>query len=239
VRTSRRPGAGIEVEVTANGIRTICFDVDGTLVEHPEGKTIWQLVNERYAGGDDLNRARMAAFRRGDITYAEWVALDVGDWATHGVGRREIEGIVRGELQPVPGAFETVETLATRGYTLALVSGTLNVTVELLLSRLPFSYRFTNRIWFDEDGRIRGWRATRYDGEGKARALERIAAAEGISCRECAFVGDHWNDVPALGRAGFGVAYRPKDEAVRKAASAVIDDGPLSALLSWFPGPGR
>jgi HAD superfamily phosphoserine phosphatase-like hydrolase len=225
--------------VTADGIRTICFDVDGTLVEHPEGKTIWQLVNERYAGGDALNRSRMEAFRRGDITYAEWVALDVGDWATHGVGRLEIEGIVRDELRPVPGAFETVGALAGRGYTLALVSGTLNVTVDLLLSQLPFAYRFTNRIWFDDEGRIRRWRATRYDGEGKARALERIATAEGISCEECAFVGDHWNDIPALHRAGFGVAYRPKEEAVRRSANAVIEEGPLSALLDWFPGPAR
>ncbi|MCU0230602.1 MAG: HAD family phosphatase [Acidobacteria bacterium] len=225
--------------MTATGIRTICFDVDGTLVEHPEGKTIWQLVNERYAGGDELNRERMRAFRGGDITYAEWVELDVGDWASHGVGRAEIEGIVLGELQPVPGAFETVAQLAGRGYTLGLVSGTLNVTVDLLLSRLPFTYRFTNRIWFDEQGRIRRWRATRYDGEGKARALERIAAAEGISCAECAFVGDHWNDIPALTRAGFGVAYRPKEEEVRRAARAVIESGPLSAMLEWFPGPAR
>lgn len=223
----------------AAGIRAIVFDVDGTLVEHPEGKTIWQLVNERYAGGGLLNRARMDAFRRGEITYAEWVALDVGDWATHGVGRETIESIVRTELRPVPGALDAVAALHDRGYPLALVSGTLNVTVDLLLAGLPFVFRYTNRIWFDRDGRIRRWKATRYDGEGKARALERISARLGLTCEECAFVGDHWNDLAALRRAGLGIAYRPKDDAVRAAAGVVIDEGPLTRLLDWFPGPGR
>ncbi len=223
----------------AEEIRAIVFDVDGTLVEHPEGKTIWQLVNERHAGGDALNRARMEAYRRGEITYAEWVALDVSDWAAHGVGREMIEAIVRNELRPVPGALETIAALDGRGYPLALVSGTLNVTVDLLLAELPFLYRFTNRIWFDHEGRIRSWKATPYDGEGKARALERIASRLGLTCGECAFVGDHWNDIAALRRAGLGIAYRPKDDAVRSAASVVIDDGPLTQLLDWFEGPGR
>ena len=28
----------------------ICFDVDGTLIEHPSGKVIWEVLNEKYVG---------------------------------------------------------------------------------------------------------------------------------------------------------------------------------------------
>ena len=56
----------------------VAFDVDGTLVEHPEEKTVWEVLNARFVGGDDLNRERYADYRAGRLSYAEWVSLDVG-----------------------------------------------------------------------------------------------------------------------------------------------------------------
>jgi phosphoserine phosphatase len=216
-------------------IRIVCFDVDGTLVHHPEGKTVWQVLNERFLGDMALNRARFDLFRAGRISYGEWVALDIGDWIARGVGRTEIENTIRETLTVVDGARGTMDELRARGYRLGVVSGTLDITLELLLSGFPFDCVYTNQVFFDGAGKIVGWQATSFDVDGKARALEQIAARFGLGVEQCAFVGDHWNDLAALARAGLGVAFHPKDDEVSRAADIVVPDGPLTRLLDLFP----
>lgn len=216
-------------------IRVVCFDVDGTLVHHPQGKTVWQVLNERFLGDDAKNHERYALFQAGRLGYAEWVALDFGDWIGRGVTRAQIEAVIREALHAVPGARETMETLAARGYRLAIISGTIDLTIELLLPGLPFGRIYSNRVFFAGDGSISGWEATAYDVEGKARAIGEVAHAFGVTPAQCAFVGDHWNDLAALATAGLGVAFCPKDDAVRAAADVVIEEGPLTRLLPHFP----
>lgn len=219
-------------------IRVVCFDVDGTLVQHPEGKTVWQVLNERFLRDQALNKVRFEQFRSGRISYAEWVGLDIGDWIARGVGREDIESAVRETLVPVDGARETIDVLRSRGYRLGVVSGTLDVTLDLLLRDVLFDRVYTNKIFFDGAGRIAGWEATRFDVDGKARALEQIARGFGVGVERCAFVGDHWNDLAALTLAGLGVAFHPKDDDVRRAADVVVEEGPLTRLLDLFPEIG-
>ena len=219
-------------------VRVICFDVDGTLVHHPAGKTVWQVLNDRFLGDPALNAARFEDFRVGRLSYAEWVALDVGDWVVRGADRGQIEKIIRETLTVVHGARETLEALRRRGYRLAVISGTIDLTLDLLLEGFPFDRVFTNKLFFDGKGRICGWLATPYDVGGKARALDRVAAEFGVDARRCAFVGDHWNDLAALERAGLAIAFHPKDDEVRGAADIVIEGGSLTRLLDIFPEIG-
>lgn len=217
-------------------IRIVAFDVDGTLVHHPQHQTVWQILNRRWLTPPGLNRERFEAYRAGRITYAEWVALDIGDWSARGVRRAQIVDAIRAELCAAPGASETVATLNARGYRLIVVSGTLDLTIELLLPELSFHRVFTNRIWFQTDGRIRGWRATPFDVAGKAVAFTSLARAHGWDAEHVAFIGDGWNDISALRAAGLGIAVHPKEQAVREAAQVVIEEGSLTQLLALLPG---
>ena len=58
----------------------VAFDVDGTLVHHPEDKTVWEVLNRRFTGSDDQNALRWDLYNRGKLSYAEWVTLDIGSW---------------------------------------------------------------------------------------------------------------------------------------------------------------
>ena len=58
----------------------IAFDVDGTLVHGPDGKTVWEVLNQRFIGDSTVNRERYARYRAGEISYAEWVELDGQPW---------------------------------------------------------------------------------------------------------------------------------------------------------------
>ena len=88
----------------------VAFDVDGTLVEHPEEKTVWEVLNARFLGADDLNRERYAAYKAGRLSYAEWVTLDVGGWRDAGATRGSmLESL--GPLRLVDGARESLVAL--------------------------------------------------------------------------------------------------------------------------------
>lgn len=208
----------------------VAFDVDGTLVEHPDDKTVWQILNERFTGSDDPNRERLELYRSGKLSYADWVALDVGSWKEAGALR---EDLVRAfaPLRLVRGAAEALAALKREGARLAVISGTLDLLLDSLFPDHPFDEVYTNRIVFDASGRIDSWWATPFDMEGKAVALRTIAEREGVPLSRCAFVGDHSNDLSAARIAGFAIAFNPKCAEMEAIASVVVRSGDLRDVL--------
>lgn len=65
----------------------VAFDVDGTLVTHPEDKTVWEILNRRFIGDDTINQERFARYRAGKLAYSDWVALDIQGWRDAGACR--------------------------------------------------------------------------------------------------------------------------------------------------------
>lgn len=211
----------------------VAFDVDGTLVEHDEEKTVWEILNRRYTGSDDQNVARYAAYKAGRLSYAEWVTLDVGAWRAAGATRDDMTEAIAG-LSLVQGARETVAALKAAGMRLAVISGTIDFLLDTLFPDHPFDEVYTNRIAFDENGKISGWTATPFDMDGKAVALRAIAMRERIELSRCAFVGDHANDLSAARLAGFAIAFNPKDAELERAAGAVVRSRDLRDILPYL-----
>ena len=211
----------------------IAFDVDGTLVRHPTGKVIWEVLNLRYGGSEEVNRARYEMHHRGELPYDEWVALDVGGWRSAGATRAEILDSVD-EFELIDGARDTVNELKRRGFKLAVISGTIDIVLDHLFPDHPFDDVHTNKIFFGEDGKLESWQATAFDGHGKPVALREIARSHDIPLERSAFVGDGENDVPLLGVSGFFVAYQPKSRRLEAGADLVIKDEGLHGLLDVF-----
>jgi phosphoserine phosphatase len=211
----------------------ICFDVDGTLVMHPEGRVIWEVLNIRYGGSDEINRRRYDRFLAGKMAYEEWVRLDVGGWIEAGATKGDILEAVS-EFRLIDDARETVTALKKRGFRLAVISGTIDIILDTLFADHPFDDVHTNRIYFDADGKVDSWYATPFDGAGKPRALRKIAEKHGIPLSRTAFVGDGENDVPLLGVPGCFVAFQPKSQKLEAGADLVIKDEGLRRLLEIF-----
>ena len=218
---------------TRREIDLICFDVDGTLVRHPTGMVIWEVLNIRYGGSRETNKHRYRMYHDGEITYDQWVALDVGGWRAAGATRGEILESVA-EFTVVDDARETVDELKQRGFGLAVISGTLDIVLNTLFPRHPFDDVYTNQIFFDDDGKLTSWRATPFDGHGKPEALREITRRHDIPLSRTAFVGDGHNDIPLLGVAGMLVAYQPKSRELEAGADLVIKDEGLHRLLDVF-----
>ena len=110
----------------------ICFDVDGTLIEHPDGLVIWEVLNQRYIGNRRINRKRLEMFQSGEISYDEWVKLDVEGWVAAGATRDDVYDAVS-EFELIEGAYETVHEL------MALAIDDKNVRVGMVASIQTFS----------------------------------------------------------------------------------------------------
>lgn len=212
----------------------IFFDVDGTLVVHPENKVVWEILNIRFNGDDSANHVRYRQYMTGEITYPEWVALDVGDWLRAKATRGQILEAIS-ELRLINGVPETLAELKRRGHKLVIVSGTLDIVVDTLLPEHPFDDVFVNRIFFDSDGMLVDWKPTPYDVDGKARALREVAAREGVPIERCAFVGDSFNDVEIAREAGFSVAFNSKCEDLIEVCDVAMRGDNLEVLLPLFP----
>ena len=216
--------------MTGRRFDLVAFDVDGTLVHHPEDKTVWEVLNGKFTGSDDQNAERWRLYDAGKLSYAEWVALDIDSWRKAGATRDQI---VRSftPLSLVEGARETLETLKASGVKLAVISGTLDLLLDTLFPGHPFDEVYTNRIVFDASGRIEHWHATPFDMDGKGVALRSIALREEIPLARCAFVGDHVNDLAAARLAGCAIAFNPKSAELEAAAHAVVRSNDLRDIL--------
>ena len=212
----------------------VVFDVDGTLIVHPTGQVVWEVLNRRWGASRQANTERMQLHREGRLPYREWVRLDVEDWQRAGAGREEIVGALR-EFRLVEGAAETLATLQARGYRLAAVSGTIDALLDTVLPDHPFERLYCNRLRFGPGGAIVGWEATPFDFDGKARALARLSEELAVPADRIAFVGDDVNDVDAARAAAFSAAYRPRSEALAAVCDVVVRDGSLAQILPWFP----
>ena len=211
----------------------VCFDIDGTLVRHPSGLVIWEVLNLKYGGSKEINRFRYQMYCEGKLSYERWVQLDVSSWIEKGATREEIVESVR-EFSLFDRARETVHELKRRGLMLGVISGTLDIVLDTLFPDHPFDEVYTNKIFFDERGRLSTWEATRFDTHGKPDALREIAGRHGVPLSRTAFIGDGENDIPLLGVTGCFVAFRPRSRELADGADVILREGELEKLLDLF-----
>ncbi len=208
----------------------ICFDVDGTLVRHPSGKVIWEILNRRFTGDDAVNAQRHRWYDEGKITYPQWVEMDVQGWIDSKATRGDIVEAIR-EFEHFEGAHRTLYELKRRGARLAVISGTLDVVIDTMFPEHPFDDVYSNRLVFDARGRLTGWEATPFDLEGKPVALRELSKKHDVSLARAAFVGDGANDIPMVGVAGCVVAFNPRSKELERRANHVVREPNLSLLL--------
>jgi phosphoserine phosphatase len=225
--------AGPECGDSMKRIDLIGFDVDGTLIRHPQGRVIWEVLNLRFGGTDEQNRQRYQRYLNGDVTYDQWVEMDVSDWIRAGATREDVMNCVA-EFELIGGAREAVDELKAMGFKLAVISGTIDIVIDTLFPEHPFDDVYTNRVFFNSEGLLDSWRATPFDWHGKADALRQISARHGVPLSRSAFVGDGDNDVSLLGVSGFFVAFQPRSQRLAREADVVISDNTLHRLPEVF-----
>ena len=202
--------------------RLFAFDMDSTLIE---GEVIDELA--KLAGvADEVVKVTEAAMR-GEIEFQESFRRRVA------LLRGLPEAKVRDLLATIPlveGAEQLIGTLKMLGYKTAILSGGFHFFAHHLQTRLGIDYVFANDLDMN-DGIVTGEvRTPIVDGARKAELLRQIAGQENISLDQVVAVGDGANDLPMLGIAGMGIAFRAKP-LVRQTASHAVSFLGLDSLL--------
>jgi phosphoserine phosphatase len=202
--------------------RLFAFDMDSTLIE---GEVIDELA--KLAGvSDEVVKVTEAAMR-GEIEFQESFRRRVA--LLRGLKETRVRELLH-TIPLVEGAEHLIGTLKMLGYKTAILSGGFNFFAQHLQKRLGIDYVYANDLDI-VDGVVSGEvRTPIVDGARKAELLRQIARQENISLDQVVAVGDGANDLPMLGIAGMGIAFRAKP-LVRQTASHAVSFLGLDSLL--------
>jgi phosphoserine phosphatase len=202
--------------------RLFAFDMDSTLIQ---GEVIDELA--KLAGVADKVVAITESAMRGEIEFQESFRRRVA--LLRGLPEQRVKELI-GAIPLVEGAERLIGTLKMLGYKTAILSGGITFFARHLQERLGIDYVFANELDI-VDGVVSGQVRTEIvDGARKAELLRQIAQKENISLEQVVAVGDGANDLPMLGIAGMGIAFRAKP-IVRQTAGHAVSFLGLDSLL--------
>jgi phosphoserine phosphatase len=202
--------------------RLFAFDMDSTLIE---GEVIDELAKLAGVAGEVMKVTESAM--RGEIEFQESFRRRVA--LLRGLKETTVRELL-GTIPLVEGAEQLIGTLKMLGYKTAILSGGFTFFAQHLQRRLGIDYVFANDLDI-VDGVVSGEvRTPIVDGARKAELLRQIAGQENISLDQVVAVGDGANDLPMLGIAGMGIAFRAKP-LVRQTASHAVSFLGLDSLL--------
>ncbi len=206
----------------------VCFDLDGTLVD--DTVFIWKTLHETCQTDPVARKEAAEDYFAGRITYADWFAHDLKLLRAVGATWSRMKEIIH-TLTPMPGAFDLLDELKSRGHTLAIVSGSLDFVVKELFGEDRFDYILINQIEFDREGSISGGTPTPFDFKGKADGLAHIATELGLTMDQTVFVGDNDNDLWIARAAGLSIAFNCKSAELREVCDVEVKEKDLRLLV--------
>lgn len=202
--------------------RLAVFDMDSTLIE---AEVIDELA--KAAGvGEQVSEITERAMR-GELdfraSFKERLAL------LKGLDVSVLDEI-GASLRLTEGAETLFAELKRLGYKTAILSGGFTYFAKQLQAKLGIDYVFANELEV-VDGKVTGVAIEPIvDAQRKADLLTELARKEGLQMEQTIAVGDGANDLPMLGIAGLGVAFRAKP-LVRQSAKQAISTLGLDGVL--------
>lgn len=205
--------------------RLAVFDMDSTLIE---AEVIDELA--KAAGVGKQVAAITEQAMQGEIDFKESFKRRLS--LLKGLPETVLEKIAN-ELPLTEGAESLFAELKKLGYRTAILSGGFTYFAKRLQQQLKIDYVYANELEI-VDGKLTGVAIEPIvDAKRKADLLKELAIKEGISLEQTIAVGDGANDLPMLGIAGLGVAFRAKPvvkQSAKQAISALGLDGILYLL---------
>ncbi|WP_407292850.1 phosphoserine phosphatase SerB [Stutzerimonas zhaodongensis] len=202
--------------------RLAVFDMDSTLIE---AEVIDELA--KVAGvGEQVSEITERAMR-GELdfraSFRERLAL------LEGLEERALAE-VGAQLRLTEGAELLFAELKRLGYKTAILSGGFTYFARQLQAKLGIDYVYANELEI-VDGKLTGVaQEPIVDAQRKADLLRELAEREGLRLEQTIAVGDGANDLPMLGLAGLGVAFRAKP-LVKQSAKQAISTLGLDGIL--------
>lgn len=211
-----------------NPIKLICFDLDLTLINH----TSWRELGAALGVSPEDDAKLLQEYKEGKLTYQDWNNKIVELYKKHDAATRIGITEILSRHTYTEGAQEIVAYLKSKGFIVVLISGSMDILVEMVAKDLGISYaKSINSFIFDSNDRIESIIGLGDDTPQKLIELETFCTMLNLSIDECACIGDGDNDIALFKKTGHGITFRGSP--IEAEAWKVIDA--LSDLKTIFP----
>ena len=185
-------------------IKLVVFDFNKTLVK----ENTWYELNMAMGVTHEEDQKYLELFETGKITYQEWWQHIKKIYDERGNATKEnIEKIVRNYTY-VEGAKEIIEYLKEKGYTLALITGSMDVLAKDVAEELGIElYAGYNQLIFDHDHKLARVVTHGTDHDFKADMLWKFCNQLDIRVDQAVCVGDGDNDTVLFEISKHGVTF--------------------------------
>jgi len=189
-------------------IKLICFDLDQTLIT----TNSWKRLGMALGISEEEDRRLFREYKAGLFTYGEWNDKILEKYLEHKDSTRESITEILSRYTFSEGVYESVDYLKSKGYELVLISGSIDIIVDVVAKDLGIKYAKANNTFvFDENDRLIGIHSGGDDVLAKAEHLESFCEMLGIGIKECACIGDGANDLEMFRRTGHGITFKGKE----------------------------
>jgi len=137
---------------------------------------------------------------------------------------------VQGEISLTDGAEDLVNTLHTKGHSVALVSGGFIDIIAPMIHALSIKYYKANKLEIVDGVLTGGLIGPIIDRSAKAIALKEFADACGVEIDNTVAIGDGANDLDMMAAAGLSIAFNAKPVVV-EAADLAINEPSLRSVI--------
>ncbi len=210
----------------------VVFDMDGVLVQE---RSSWGLVHDALG---TTNEHSHEAYLRGEIDDMEFMRRDIALWLS--VMPEMTIGDIRTLMEratPMGGVIECITDLRELGARISILSGGLKLLSGMLVDRWCLDGHNANGLEHGPDGRLTGEGILEVPLRDKGGVLTRNIMTVGDH-GPIITVGDSSVDISMFKRSDLAIAFRPKDERVRRRAHIVIERPDLKlvsdAVRDWL-----
>lgn len=199
-------------------IKLVCFDLDKTLIN----QNSWYNLNLALGVTEEEDKKLFDEYYSGKLSYIEWTKRLLDIFLENKKASLETITKTLSNYSLDNKAREIVDYVKSKGYSVALISGSINILVELVANDLKIELASaTNTFVFDENNNLKDIICLGDDKIAKLNVLEDYCQKLGIDLTECACVGDGDNDIELFLKTGHGITF--KDSKIMGEAWKVIN----------------
>jgi phosphoserine phosphatase len=196
--------------------KLICFDVDGTLVEN---KSSWAFLTASLGCPVEKVIEIYEKTENGSMAFEDGVRILEKMYFESGKAFKNNIRDIFDKICLKDDAKETVGYLKQLDYSVYLISGSIDLYLEIIASKIGADGFFGHASFdFDNNGALSKINYGREQGPTKARQVNELSDKFEIPKKQIIFVGDSKNDLEAFKVTGRGIAVYPYDEELGKVA---------------------
>ncbi|CCD24545.1 phosphoserine phosphatase NDAI_0D02310 [Naumovozyma dairenensis CBS 421] len=200
------------------------FDMDSTLIY----QEVIELIAS-YANVEDQVREITNRAMNNEIDFKESLRERVK--LLTGLRIDTLYDKIKLQLRITNGVKELCQFLKVKGCKLAVLSGGFIQFATFIKDQLEFDFAKANLLEMDSNGNLTGnVLGEIVDGQCKADTLKQLCKEYNVKIEESCMVGDGGNDLPAMGTAGFGIAWNAKPK-VQEVAPCKLNTDSLRDVL--------